>query len=842
MFHQIQIRREDRHAQRLLWREDPNKTPDIYLMDVATFGASCSPCSAQYVKNLNAEQHSTEYPVAADAIIRKHYVDDYLDSADNVEEAVKLAREVKHVHSQGGFYLRNWLSNSEEVLSRVGESDSATEKCLQLDRNISTERVLGMFWRPEEDVFTFSTTLATEAKHPTKRQALRVVMSPFDPAGLLCLFLIHGKILIQDLWRAKTDWDELIPDKSLEKWLRWTDSFHQLDQIRIPRCYFAQHSTKDIVSLQLHVYVDASEEAYACVGYLRAVFPEEIKVALVGAKSKVAPLKAHSIPRLELMAAVIGVRLAKSICNGHTLRIDKVFFWSDSKTVLAWINSDHRNYRQFVACRVGEILSKSKAEEWHWIPSKKNVADEATKWGRGPCLSSNSRWFRGEDDLYLPEESWTTSVYPAGERTNEELRSSMMHHEVKLPQLVKWDRFSNWTRLYRTVAYVHRYVRNLLRKTKKEERLVGPFTREEMGKAETTIFRWIQNERYPDEVTTLISVKGKQSNQQLRLEKTSTIRKLSPFMDEADVIRSDSRIAAAKFVSYDTRFPVILPKGHQATWLLVKWFHEKYLHANGETVVNEIRQRFHISQLRSFVRKVSKECMLCKVKKSVPAIPRMAPLPAARLQAHVRPFSYIGIDYFGPIAVRVNRCTAKRWIALFTCLTTRAIHLEVVHALSTESCKMAIRRFIGRRGAPVEIRSDRGTNFVGASNELKQEMATIENQLAETFTNTHTDWVFNPPGAPHMGGAWERLVRSVKTALAAIDCPRTPSEETLATVLVEAESVVNSRPLTYIPLETDQQEALTPNHFLLLSSSGVSQTPKTLANPKQAGRNDWNLC
>ncbi|XP_062698792.1 uncharacterized protein LOC134290273 [Aedes albopictus] len=388
MFHQIRIRPEDRQAQRLIWREDPSQDPEVYLMDVATFGATCSPCSAHFVKNLNAEEHAKEFPAAADAIIRKHYVDDYLDSADNVEEAVKLANEVKYVHSLGGFHLRNWLSNSREVLARVGETDQATEKCLQLEKSTTTERVLGMYWKPDEDIFMFSTIPALNTKHPTKRQALRVVMSPFDPAGLLSFFLIHGKILIQDLWRAKTDWDELIPEKLCEKWTRWIELFRNLEDIRIPRCYFPYHSVNDIVSLQLHIYVDASEEAYACVGYLRAVFPDGIEVALVGGKSKVAPLKAQSIPRLELMAAVIGVRFSQTILNGHSLKIEKVFFWSDSKTVLAWINSDHRNYRQFVACRVGEIISKSNPEQWRWISTKKNVADEATKWGKGPCLVS----------------------------------------------------------------------------------------------------------------------------------------------------------------------------------------------------------------------------------------------------------------------------------------------------------------------------------------------------------------------------------------------------------------------------------------------------------------------
>ncbi|XP_058819710.1 uncharacterized protein LOC131682338 [Topomyia yanbarensis] len=843
MFHQIRIRREDRHAQRLLWRDDPTQAPDVYLMDVATFGATCSPCSAQFVKNLNAKEHSRQYPVAADAIIRKHYVDDYLDSADDVDEAVKLAHEVKLVHSLGGFHLRNWLSNSTEVLARVGERDPVTEKCLQLDKNSSTERVLGMYWKPVDDVFTFTTTLAVGAEHPTKRQALRVVMSPFDPAGLLCFFLIHGKVLIQELWRAKTTWDQLIPEELLGKWMRWTSLFKHLDPISIPRCYFPQRSVKDILSLQLHIYVDASEEAYACVAYFRAVFPDGISVALVGGKSKVAPLKAHSIPRLELMAAVIGVRLMKTILTGHSLVVEKTVLWCDSKTVLAWINSDHRRYRQFVACRVGEILSKSEAKQWRWISSRKNVADDATKWGKGPCLSSGGRWFRGDNDLYLPEDQWTIDADSVGATTDEELRSCLVHKEVIVPpQLVRWERFSKLTHLYRSVAHVHRYVQNLRRTVKRETRLDGPLTQEELATVETTIFRWVQCEQYPDEVATLSVMRDKQPGQQARLEKTSKIYKLSPYLDEAGVIRSDGRISAATVAAFDAKFPVILPKAHPVTRLLVEWYHQRFLHANGETVVNEVRQRFHISQLRPFVRKVAKECALCKVKKPSLATPRMAPLPAARLQAYVRPFSYVGVDYFGPIGVRVNRSIAKRWVALFTCMTTRAIHLEVAHTLSTESCKMAIRRFIGRRGAPVEIRSDRGTNFVGSSNELKQEMGKIERQLAETFTNANTKWVFNPPGSPHMGGAWERLVRSVKIALAAMESSRTPNEETLATLLVEAESVVNSRPLTYIPLETAQQEALTPNHFLLMSSSGVTQTPKTLTDPRQACRNDWNLC
>ncbi|XP_038116955.1 uncharacterized protein LOC119769128 [Culex quinquefasciatus] len=449
MFHQVKIRKEDRHAQRLLWRDDPTKEPEVYLMDVATFGATCSPCSTQFVKNRNAEEHSHDYPEAAEAIIRKHYVDDYLDSADSVEEATKLALEVKHVHSLGGFDLRNWLSNSKE--------------CMQLDKDDPMERVLGMYWKPDEDVFTFRMTLTFDADLPTKRQALRIVMSLFDPAGLLCFFIIHGKILIQEVWRAKTEWDQKIPDKLKERWMRWIAMFKHLSEVRIPRCYFSKYSIADIVSLQLHVFCDASEEAYSCVAYFRAVyFDGMIQVALIGGKAKVAPLKALSIPRLELNGAVIGVRLRKSITNGHSLKIDKTVMWTDSRTVLAWINSDHRNYRQFVACRVGEILSKSDAAEWRHCPGKLNPADLATKWGpRGPSFSPDYPWY-GRFFILSQEIEWPMDVNPTEETTEEELRACLVHREAVTKLAIDWRRFSDWTRLLRAVAYALRYKQNFV--------------------------------------------------------------------------------------------------------------------------------------------------------------------------------------------------------------------------------------------------------------------------------------------------------------------------------------------------------------------------------------------
>ncbi|XP_062704111.1 uncharacterized protein LOC134286507 [Aedes albopictus] len=243
----------------------------------------------------------------------------------------------------------------------------------------------------------------------------------------------------------------------------------------------------------------------------------------------------------------------------------------------------------------------------------------------------------------------------------------------------------------------------------------------------------------------------------------------------------------------------------------LNWFHRRFRHANRETIVNEMRQRFEIAKLRALIEKVAKNCIMCRVRKALPSPPVMAPLPAARLQPFVRPFSSVGVDYFGHILVRVGRSSVKRWIALFTCLSVRAVHLEVVHSLSTESCVMAARRFIARRGHPAEFYSDNGTCFQGAT-------------------------------TSHMGGAWERLVRSVKVAIESIaNVPRKPDDEVLETILLEAEALINSRPLTYIPLESADQEAITPNHFLLGSSNGGKFLPLETVDSPMALRNSWRL-
>ncbi|XP_062709477.1 uncharacterized protein LOC134288485 [Aedes albopictus] len=848
MFLQILIREQDRSALLFPYRDSPELPMSTMVSDVAIFGAACSPAHSQFVKNMNAAEQEAELPRGAAAVKKRHYVDDYVDSFDTAEEAFEVAKEVIEVHRRAGFHIRNWMSSDNSVLEQLGEAKQKPAKSMLPDKETCFERVLGMAWMQEEDVFAFTLQFCDKVRYllddsiiPTKREMLRLVMSIYDPLGLVASFVIQGKIIIQEVWRTDTDWDIKIPQEIATRWVEWISMLKKIDSLRIPRCYFPGYDPESFKTLELHVFVDASAQAFAAVAYFRIVDQGQVRVALVSSKTKVAPLRELSIPRLELMAALLGARLRKTIKENHSLEIRKTYFWSDSTTVCSWIKSDTRRYRQFVAFRIDEILNLSRIDEWRWISTKANVADEATKWGKGPSCNVNSRWFQGPDFLYRSADHWSMVPEEGTDESDKELREAYVCSHLLRQPIVNTSRFSRYERLLRSMAYVHHFVDRLRdRKSSKPKYSVG-LTSVEMQKAERTLWSVAQSEEFPNEVATLKQNLERSSEDQKQLEASSRLAKQSPFADKFGVLRVGSRAAEAHVLAYDAKFPIILPREHRITELLLDYFHRQFGHANDETVVNEVRQKFHVPRLRVEVRLARKRCMWCRVNKITPVAPKMGPLPAVRMQPFVRPFTYVGIDLFGPYLVKVGRSVAKRWVCLFTCLTVRAIHLEVVASLSTDSCKKAIRRFIARRGSPLEIYSDNGTNFVGANRELQEEISQIHTELGSTFTNAKTQWKFNPPAAPHMGGCWERMVRAVKSALGSVPVVRKLDDESFTTVLAEAESMVNSRPLTFIPLETADHESLTPNHFLLLSSSGMREPEKMPTDAGMALKNSWNM-
>lgn len=845
MFHQVRIRLSDQNSQRFLWRFE-NGQLDVYVMQVMTFGASCSPSSAHFVKNLNALRFSEKHARAVDAIINHHYVDDLLDSVDTKEEAIKLAREIRFIHEQGGFEIRNWLSNSKEVQDTMNPEKSSVRLDFAHDFESGIEKVLGMWWCITSDAFTYSirfNKLNKEVlfgkRRPTKREVLRTLMSVFDPLGFLAAFLVYVKMLLQEIWRSSIGWDDKIEDSHFEKWLIWIGELPKIEKIKIPRCYFVTTS-KDFI-IDLHMFVDASENAYAAVGYFRCQCSGTVQCSLIGAKTKVAPQRPISIPRLELQAAVLGSRLASAIIDGHTVPVRKRVFWTDSKTVLCWLRGDPKRFRQFVALRIGEILESTKLDEWRWIPTKENVADDATKWQSVPDVGPKSRWFNGPEFLLMPEISWPMDNISATETVvQEELRTNLVHvAHVESFAGIDINRFENWWRMLHAQMMVNRVVDTFKFIIKKlNDKPIGPYRSPEFCRAENILIRRAQFDEFGKDIQVLLKNVCVPVDDQVVINRSSVLFKLSPYLDENGLLRIYGRIDAAACTG-DMKRPIILPRKHRITQLIVKSYHKRYHHQNHETTINEIRQRFYVPKLRQVLKDVRLNCQWCKNALTRPNPPQMAELPAARLASHTRPFTFVGVDYFGPMFVTVGRSSVKRWGVLFTCLTIRAVHIEIAQSLNTDSCIMCIRNFMARRGTPQEIYSDNGTNFHGSNNELERALKEVKfDQLQQKFECQTTKWIFIPPASPHMGGSWERLVGSIKKILTVTMPIRNPTDEVLRSFLIEAENIVNSRPLTHVSVEPSDSEALTPNHFLLGSSNGL-KPPGEFTDADQISRKNW---
>ncbi|XP_062713478.1 uncharacterized protein LOC134290368 [Aedes albopictus] len=447
-----------------------------------------------------------------------------------------------------------------------------------------------MVWKPEEDIFTFELDLKEEVRNivlnnttPTKRQVLRTIMSLFDPLGLVAHFIVHGKLIMQRIWREGLDWDEAISGEILEDWRRWSGLLLKINEVGVPRCFFSGNRSV-CNGAEIHMFVDASENAYACVAYLRSSDNGIPRCTLIAAKTKEAPLKPLSIPRLELQAALIGSRLLDTICKALTIPISARYLWTDSTTVLAWLRSETQRYHQFVGFRVGEILTTTTIGEWRKVQSKLNVADQATKWKDGPSFNPEDWWYSGPSFLSDTTEKWTEHT-SENFVTTEDMRSAFLHHrKLHPPFIVAVERFSKWTKLVRATAYVIRAVKRFL-----GLKVNGPLVQEELQSAETLLWRQVQREAYSEEYSTLLYNKEHPREEPRKLERSCALFNMSPMLDSNGVLRMNSRITAAPVVSTDLKYPIFLPKEHRVTELLVESYHIRFLHGNKETVFNELR-------------------------------------------------------------------------------------------------------------------------------------------------------------------------------------------------------------------------------------------------------------
>ena len=782
------------------------------------------------------------------------YVDDLVTGEANDDEVLDLYSKSKSIMQRGGFNLRKWNTNStvvreainrstegvtppsvSEGMKTVTEEDESYAKATTgppvnddktADSNIV--KVLGSIWNTATDEFTFDLSdLSEQAKllPTTKRSFLKISAKIFDPLGLLSPFTIQWKVLFQVLCNERTDWDEQLSDEHLKKWNSLIAELQTLNSVRIPRCYFDSHSASLLKSAQLHCFSDASERAYAAVIYLRSLYEDgHVEVNLIASKTKIAPLKKQSIPRLELLGATILARLAKTVQNALPQKLETVY-WVDSMTVLCWIRNT-RPWKQYVMSRVQEIRESTPPASWKFCPGEQNPADIPSRGMTASELVTEDKWWKGPEFLHNVEEEWPRkdNAHSDNENAMKEIAknpANITHvlvsgeqvRQTGLHQIIDANRYSSLTKLLRITAYVLRFARR-----SREKR--GPeLNAEEIRSAEELWIKSIQNQSFPEEVCHLMSTR--------KTPAPILVRQFDLYIDERGIVRCKGRIQNGS-LNQEAKTPMLLPSKHYVVDLIIGDHHRRMLHSGVNTTLTSVRERFWILQGRRAVKGCLRRCVKCRKGQGQPfPLPQPPDLPEERV-SDCPPFTHTGVDFAGPLYTTdkggTNADEAKAYVCLFTCASTRALHLELTRRLSAEAFLLAFRRFTSRRGLPATLLSDNAKTFKSASKEVVKIARAQE--VLHYMANNGVTWKFIVDKAPWWGGFWERLVQTVKRPLKKVIGRSCLSFEELSTLLTEVECVVNARPLVYVYDDLDGVNfALTPSH--LINGRRLQSTPNS---------------
>ena len=656
-------------------------------------------------------------------------------------------------------------------------------------------------WNPTSDTFSFDGVDIPVKCFITKRMILSCIARLFDPLGLLTPFIILVKIMFQELWKLGLAWDDSIPEEFQKQFILWARGIDSLKSWEIPRSYFPESAWREIQYLEIHGFCDSSEKAYGALVYLRLPTEEDsykedsYKVTLVISRAKVAPIKKVTLPRLELLSVLLCARLIVFVKK--TLKLDDNIVyrcWTDSMIALSWIKGEPHKWKTFVANRVAEIQDLTAPAYWCHCSSSQNPADLLTRglyadklikiqtWLDGP------RWLSQNFDLDLKD----SKAEPTTEETV--LLSHVAISEAP-KNIIPYDKWSSFSKVLNIIGWCLRFVKNL--KSKRSERQIGFLRFEELLMAKQKVFKSVQMEHYFSEIEFLEKRKP--------LPKNSPIAKLNPCIGDDGLLRLKSRLQLAE-LAYEESHPIILPQCH-VTSLLVKFQHEILKHAGVNTLISSLRGSYWIIGLRRTAKRIKRECIACKKQDTQACNQMLAPLPKLRVN-QAPPFTVTGMDYAGPVFC-VDKPKQKLYILLFTCGVIRAVHLELTDSLSLPDFLLAFRRFSARRGLPTVVYSDNAKTFQAA-----------ESTLLKYFGHLSPEWKFIAPRSPWWGGWWERLIRSIKSALKKTLGVCCLQKSELETTLHEIEACINSRPLTFVGDDLDSSQPLTPSHFLIGRSAG----------------------
>lgn len=839
MFRQIRVHNDDAPYQRILYRTTRSSPLKVFQLQTVTYGLASSPFLATMSLCQLAEDGREKFPSGAAVIKRSCYIDDALSGGHTKDEAIALCKEFEELLHTGGFEAHKWCANAKEILEHIPAHLRGTDFNVN-DGKTPVVKTLGIAWNPEEDWFTMQVEpITNDRQRLTRKQILSDIAKIFDPLGFVGPVITAAKLIFREVGLLNLNWDDEVPKDLAKRWHTFREELCVLNDLKIRRWIDGE----DANHIELHGFGDSSDDAYGACLYTRLVHTNgSVTMRLICSKSRLLPkklgkTKAITTPRAELLAAVLLSRMVAKVMDAVDLRFTSVTLWSDSTIVLSWIQKAPAVLQQFVSNRVREIQQLTNQYNWRYISTDDNPADLISRGERPKNLIQRGIWWYGPAALQISNVSVDQPPLVPESELPEIRPSTCLAAVISTERLPIFERIGNFAKLQRCMVYVVRFAHYII--SRKKKLIKGRPTAQETADALKLIIRLVQREAFQNEISAL--QEGSDAKHRLR--------NLNPFIDpEDDVLRVGGRIKRA-FIPFDSRHQMLLPAKHPVTEALVRYQHEENLHAGQKALLAVIRQRYWPLNVKSTIRKVIKACVTCFRVNPTKTTQLMGDLPSYRVQP-APVFAHTGIDFAGPFHIKSHTglrkaIITKGYLCLFVCMSTRALHIEVVSDLTTEGFLAALKRFVGRRGLVSKIYSDNATNFVGSQTELEK-LATLFSEEQHTkrvdeFCRTKgIEWSFIPPRSPHFGGIWEAGVKSVKFHLKRIVGSRSLTFEELTTTVVQIEAQLNSRPLTQCSDDPNDLTAISPAHFLIGREMQCIPEPSYL-NLRESALSRWQL-
>ena len=861
MYREVQLSATDKDLHRFVWREDPSSPVKDYRMTRVTFGVSASPFLAVRTLQQTADDHGEEYPKATQHIRHSFYVDDYLGGADNPEEAVLLFNQLRKILQKGGFQLRKWRTSSKEVISHIPKDlqESNPVKDSTAINSQTQSKALGLLWDSNLDVMSPAIHSGCISS-PTKRGLTSAIFKTYDILGWISPTILQMKMLIQGLWKIGKGWDDAAPEAALIAYQSWKEELPILAKKTLPRCY----TRKGYDNVTLHGFADASMLAYGAVVYCRATYPDHgPTISLVASKTKLAKQlpkkktdkepkpddaaketaeqdKPETIHRFELCAALLLSKLLSKLGKMLDISPNQWTAWSDSSTVLAWLDGNSRSHPIYVANRVKQTLELTTPNIWQYVPTAANPADCASRGLSPTALYHHTLWWEGppwlkEEPIPLPKQPPRKPLPDARPPIN-----------VLLPHFSFAEHISNLSCSYPHLISVAAWCLRLYNRLQRGKPSPDNRTRHLTGKERHAAEKWLLKESQKRSFLKDLHLLRRKKP----LGRDSRLKALNPYLDEDNLLRLGGRLSNSALPT-TLSHPIITDAKDP---LMVKYFlylHVSLCHCGPSLLLSHTGAKLHIIGARRLSRRICSSCITCKRCRPRTQNQFMAELPAQRVNASP-PFTHCGMDFAGPFTIKLGRVRkpveVEAHICVFVCMATKAVHLEVVSDTTTPAFEAALQRFVARRGCPQHLYSDNGGNFVGARNKLIKLYSFLHDQKNDEdiqhFLATHHDitWHNTPPYSPHMGGLWEAAVKGMKTHLRRVMGTARFTFEELCTISCRIEACLNSRPL--LPLTSHNPDGLitlTAGHFLMNKApTSYPEDPTPLSNIQLLRK--WSLC